>query len=145
MSNPQLDKLMERHIPMDTSQGPGQIASALGVIEDALAHLMVEHAQLKGWTKRRERFLDTYEATLYEMVDPASVANVTERKVIAKATMHEAPEYTEYLEKLQRFEELVAMFDNLDARRSIGQTILRAEGSIGNPTSHGQGQRNPAP
>lgn len=138
MTNHNLDALMERAYPMDTSAGPGQIAAALGDIEDELATHQNDHAHLTGQVKRREKFIETYVATLYELVDARSCSNPTERMIFAKADLHRSKEYTEYLSMVEELEEHRKRLDYLDTRRSIGQTILRRGHDQGDDPRWGQ-------
>lgn len=108
---------------MRTDAGPGPIQTALGELEDELATLQNDHAELTGWVKRRKTFIETYVATLMNM---AAGDNVTERKENAKALLHESKEYIEYLDKLEELAELDRKFDYIDTRRSIGQSVLKS-------------------
>lgn len=122
---------------MDTDH-PALIAKTLGEIEDRLHTIQNDYAQHTAWIKRREAFLETYEATLYEMVEGS--ANPTERKVLAKAMLHQAAEYEEYLARLETRTALKYEIQVLDIRRSIGQSILKAEEAGAHPR-HGQEAR----
>jgi hypothetical protein len=116
---------------------PNAVMTALGTIEDQLEERQLEHARLAGAVKRAEKFMEVYEATLYDAVEAEEYANPTERKVIAKSMLHDTDEWTQYLDDLDKLEQLRKTFDYLDVRRSIGQSILKAQEPTKFP-QHGQ-------
>lgn len=128
---------------MDTTQGPGAIAAALGSIEDELHEQEHRHSELTGICKRKEKFFETYLAALYDQVDPTQCANPTERMKFAMADLHADKLYQEYLDELEALNKLRKKFDYLDIRRSIGQTILRRGHDQGDEPKWGQ-QNQPA-
>lgn len=119
-------RALENVMPFDVNN-PGTIARTMAEIENELHENQNEHAELAGRIKRAEKFFKTYEATLYEMVDPDAVSGPKEREKFAQSTMHDADEYKDYLDDVSRYAELSKLFEYLDVRRSIGQTLVKLE------------------
>lgn len=128
-----LSALLKRAMPMQVD-APGPVRTALGQIEDELAQAQQEHAQTKAWVKRHQTFFETYIGTLFT---EAAGNGPVERKENAKALLHNDEIYGEYLEKIELLAELDKTFDYLDARRSIGQSILKSFEH--DYSQHGQG------
>lgn len=132
-----LDATLDRTFPVPRTAEPHIVANTLAEIEDTLASNEQRHAELSGWVKKREKFLETFEATLFELIGPEDYDNPTERGKLAKAQLHKAKEYTEYLDKLEELQRLRKRFEYLDIRRSICQSILRRGSDGGDPHQHG--------
>lgn len=113
------------------------VAATLAEIEDRLANDQDDHAKLNGIVKRKEKFMDTYEATLFEAIPPEDYDNPTERKALAKALLHGSEEYVAYLDELEQLEVARKTLDYLDIRRSICQSILRRGSDPGDDHRHG--------
>jgi hypothetical protein len=137
----QIYRALENVMPFDIDN-PGTIARTMAEIENSLHEDMNRHAELAGKIKRAEKFFKTYEATLYEMIDPASCSGPAERQKFALADMHSSEEWIEHLLDVQEYAKLSKRFDYQDVRRSIGQTLVKLEehshgrfGEAGQPAS----------
>jgi hypothetical protein len=119
----QLQQLLQKAMPMDTSSGPGPIISTLGKLDDELQQLQNRHAALTGKVKRNKVFMDTYIGTLYAL---AAGETVTEKKENAKGLLHDSDEYKAYLDDVAELAELDKKFDYIEARKGIGQSVLKA-------------------
>ena len=100
---------------------PYSVMQTLAKIEDDLAEMQTEHADLQGAVKGTEQFIKTLEATCYDQVAGDSAAEKKER---AKALMHSMPDYMNYLRQVKDLQRLNRQFDYLDSRKSICQSIL---------------------
>lgn len=118
-----LDQQLAKSFPLDVTGGPGEIMRALSGIENDLALQQLRHAELTGKIKRRQKFMETFTATLIPMLEEGDT--ITEKKELAKAALHETEEYQEYLEMIEEHATLDKHYDYFDIRRSIGQSILK--------------------
>lgn len=107
---------------METAEA-GPVIRALGRIDDDLAEQANAHAEKTGYVRSMKQYITTLEAALFDQFD--KTLSATERREMAKSALHENEEYQKYLAAVRELGKLDTMFQYLDTRRSIGQSILK--------------------
>jgi len=108
------------------SDNPMSVVQALGEIDDQLALNQQRHSELAGLCKAGADALKkriAFEQSTLMEADGKLAANKAEAIAIGK--LYKSDEYIGFKTALQEYETLEQMFDYLDTRRSIGQSILK--------------------
>lgn len=129
------------------ADSPASVMDALGKVEDQIDEMLGSYAAAAGFLAQFERMERTlYLATKQQLADEGLLADAkteTEKKDRVERFMREVnPELFDQAQRAAQVEAHgKAMFKGLDARRSIGQSLLKIHAEAEQGKRFGQGAR----